>query len=63
MPYCGSCAEGLYNEIRLHSAIGYVTPVAKMAGLDAVIFADRDRKLEAARERRKKARETARQAG
>jgi putative transposase len=51
-----------YNEVRLHSAIGYVTPAAKMAGLDRGIFAERDRKLEAARERRKAAREGARQA-
>ena len=45
-----------YNEVRLHSAIGYVTPAAKLAGRDPVIFAERDRKLEAARERRQKAR-------
>ncbi len=51
-----------YNEVRLHSAIGYVTPAAKMAGLDREIFAERDRKLEAARERRKTARAGARQA-
>jgi putative transposase len=51
-----------YNEIRLHSAIGYVTPAAKMAGLDREIFAERDRELEAARERRKTARERTRQA-
>ena len=41
-----------YNEVRLHSAIGYVTPADKLAGRDPVIFAERDRKLEAARERR-----------
>lgn len=45
-----------YNEVRLHSAIGYVTPAAKLGGHDPVIFAERDRKLEAARERRQKAR-------
>src|SRR5512133_2606080 len=45
-----------YNEVRLHSAIGYVTPAAKLAGRDPVIVAERDRKLEAARERRQKAR-------
>ena len=45
-----------YNEVRLHSAIGDVTPAAKLAGRDPVIFAERDRKLEAARERRQKAR-------
>ena len=42
-----------YNEVRLHSAIGYVTPAARMAGLDRAIFAERDRKLEAAREKEK----------
>jgi putative transposase len=35
-----------YNEARLHSAIGYVTPADKLAGRDAAIFAARDRKLE-----------------
>jgi putative transposase len=45
-----------YNESRLHSAIGYVTPADKLAGRERVIFAERDRKLEAARERRRKAR-------
>lgn len=51
-----------YNEVRLHSAIGYVTPAARMAGLDRAIFAERDRKLEAAREKRRVVREAARQA-
>ena len=51
-----------YNEVRLHSAIGYVTPAARMAGLDRAIFAERDRKLEAAREKRRLVREAARQA-
>lgn len=41
-----------YNEVRLHSAIGYVTPQDKLAGREAGIFAARDQKLEAARERR-----------
>jgi transposase InsO family protein len=45
-----------YNEVRLHSAIGYVAPADKLAGRDPVIFAERDRKLEAARERRRAAR-------
>lgn len=42
-----------YNEVRLHSAIGYVTPKDKLEGREAEIFAARDRKLEAARERRR----------
>jgi putative transposase len=48
-----------YNHVRLHSALGYITPADKLNGLDAVIFAERDRKLEEARERRKQARRTA----
>jgi hypothetical protein len=41
-----------YNIVRLHSAIGYVTPQAKLDGRQAQIFKERDRKLEAARRRR-----------
>ena len=41
-----------YNNERLHSAIGYVAPVAVLEGRDAVIQAERRRKLEAARLRR-----------
>jgi transposase InsO family protein len=51
-----------YNTVRLHSALGYVTPQAKLQGRDREIFAKRDRKLEAARERRKAKRHAARQA-
>ena len=42
-----------YNTIRLHSAIGYLTPKDKLEGRAARIGAERDRKLEAAREARK----------
>jgi putative transposase len=42
-----------YNTVRLHSAIGYVTPKDKLEGRDPEIFAQRDRKLAEARERRK----------
>ncbi|MCG8556769.1 MAG: transposase, partial [Proteobacteria bacterium] len=38
-----------YNTVRLHSAIGYVTPADKPAGRQNEIFEARDRKLEAAR--------------
>jgi putative transposase len=51
-----------YNTVRLHSAIGYVTPKDKLERREAVIFAERDRKLEQARERRKERRQAARQA-
>jgi len=42
-----------YNEIRLNSAIGYITPKDMLAGHKQDIQAERDRKLEAAREQRK----------
>ena len=42
-----------YNQVRLHSAIGYVTPSDKLQGREKNIWAERDRKLEAARERRR----------
>jgi len=44
---------GYYNNERLHSALGYITPKDKLEGRELIIFADRDRKLEQARERRK----------
>jgi len=49
-----------YNQVRLHSAIGYLTPADKLAGREAEIFAARDRKLAEARETRKTRREAAR---
>jgi transposase InsO family protein len=49
-----------YNQVRLHSAIGYVAPADKLAGREAEIFAARDRKLAEARDRRKEQREAAR---
>ena len=41
-----------YNNVRLHSAVGYVTPEDKLAGREVQIWAERDRKLEAARQAR-----------
>lgn len=38
--------------MRLHSAIGYITPTDCLAGLSKVIGDERDRKLEEARQRR-----------
>jgi putative transposase len=45
-----------YNDTRLHSSIGYITPADKLAGRAPAIFAARDRKLAVARERRQTAR-------
>jgi putative transposase len=42
-----------YNTVRLHSAIGYITPADKLAGKEEAIFAARDQKLLQARETRK----------
>jgi putative transposase len=48
-----------YNAVRLHSAIGYVTPQDMLDGRQQQIFAERDRKLEAARELRRLRRQAA----
>ena len=45
----------VYNEQRLHSAIGYVTPQAMLDGRQTEIHAARDPKLELARQRRARA--------
>jgi len=42
-----------YNNKRLHSATGYITPADKLAGRAEAIFAQRESKLAAAREARK----------
>ena len=42
-----------YNNVRLHSAIGYITPADFLAGRGPAIWAERDRKLSAAREERR----------
>lgn len=44
-----------YNTVRLHSAIGYVTPQDKLEGHAEQILAARDAKLEAARQARRTA--------
>jgi len=46
-----------YNTVRLHAAIGYVTPKDMLEGRQAEIHAERDRKLEAAREERRQRRQ------
>ncbi len=50
-----------YNAVRLHSAIGYVTPADFLAGRQKEILADRDRKLALAREERAQRRAHVRQ--
>ncbi len=42
-----------YNTVRLHSAIGYVTPADKLNGRDQEILKKRNKKLEEARTQRK----------
>lgn len=42
-----------YNTTRLHSAIGYITPLDKLLGKEKAIFAARDQKLAQARQQRK----------
>jgi putative transposase len=44
-----------YNTVRLHSALGYLTPLDKLEGRAEQIFAARDAKLEAARQARRTA--------
>jgi transposase InsO family protein len=51
-----------YNHVRLHSAIGFVAPWDKLNGRETVIFAERDRKLAEARERRRVRRHDVRKA-
>jgi putative transposase len=50
-----------YNEVRLHSAIGYIAPKDKLEGREKAIYAERDRKLAEARERRKAQRQAVRE--
>jgi len=48
-----------YNTVRLHSAIGYVTPQDMITGRQAEIHGARDRKLEQARRQRQLRRQQA----
>lgn len=50
-----------YNQVRLHSALGYITPADKLHGLEKVIHDERDRKLEDARARRQQTRRALRE--
>ena len=42
-----------YNNTRLHSAIGYITPIDKLQGRAEAILTQRESKLAAAREARR----------
>ncbi len=42
------------NEVRLHGALGYITPADKLAGREQAIWSERNRSLEAARARRRR---------
>ena len=42
-----------HNNVRLNSAIGYITPKDMLAGLQQEIHAERDRELEEARQQRR----------
>ena len=48
-----------YNNVRLNSAVGYITPKDMLAGRQAEIHAERDRKLEVARKQRQVRRQQA----
>ena len=47
-----------YNNVRLHSALGYITPADQAAGRGPDIWKARDERLHAARERRRTRRST-----
>ena len=51
-----------YNEVRLHSALGYIAPQDKLLGREQDIFDRRDRKLEEARQERARRRRVFRDA-
>ena len=54
---CGRISH--YNNTHLNGAVGYITPKDVLAGHQQDIQAERDRKLEAAREQRKNRRQRA----
>jgi hypothetical protein len=48
-----------YNNVRLNSAVGYITPKDMLAGRQQEIHMERDGKLEAARQQRQSRRQQA----
>ncbi len=50
---------GYYNNVRLNSATGYITPKDMLAGRQEEIHAERGRKLERARQQRQNRRQYA----
>ena len=48
-----------YNNVRLNSAVGHITPKDMLAGRQQEIHAERDRKLEGARRQRQVRRQKA----
>ena len=50
--FYGCLIPQLYNNVRLNSATGYITPKDMLAGRQQGIYAGRDRKLGAARKQR-----------
>jgi putative transposase len=48
-----------YNNVRLNSAVGYITPKDMLAGRQQEIHAEQDRKLEEARKQRQVRRQKA----
>jgi hypothetical protein len=62
----GRLVEGYaehYNDVRLKSAIGYITPKDMLAGRRQEIHAERDRRLEEARKQRQNRRQRAARKG
>jgi hypothetical protein len=51
-PFGAGVRREHYNNVRLNSAIGYITPKDMLAGHQQEIHAERDRKLAAARRQR-----------
>jgi len=60
-PYCSP--ERVKTVPDTFDLAGYIAPADKLAGRGPAILADRDRKLEAARERREQVRATTRATG